>query len=55
MNDNALSVVYLILVLALILPGFIYALKNKKEFFNNLFIWILIIGVIIIVSKFLFY
>ena len=54
MNDNVLSVIYLILILVLILPGFIYANKNKKEFFNNIFIWILIIGVIVIISKFLF-
>ena len=54
MNDDALSVVYLILVLVLLLPGFIYANKNKKEFFNNIFIWILIIGVTVIISKFLF-
>ena len=52
MNDDALSVVYLILVLVLLLPGFIYANKNKKEFFNNLFIWILIIGIIAIIIKF---
>ena len=53
MNDDALSLVYLILVLALILPGFIYAYKNKKEFFNNLFIWIFIIVTIAIIIKFL--
>ena len=53
MTDDALSIVYLILVLALLLPGFIYANKNKKEFFNNLFIWIFIIGIIAILIKFL--
>ena len=53
MNDDSLSVVYLLLVLVLILPGFIYANKNKKEFFNNLFIWIFIIGIIAIIIKFL--
>jgi len=37
----------------LVLPGFIYANKNKKIFFNNLFIWAVIIGVIIILIKFL--
>tara|TARA_B100000902_G_scaffold255644_1_gene242075 strand:- start:254 stop:418 length:165 start_codon:yes stop_codon:yes gene_type:complete len=52
MNDDALSVVYLILVLALLLPGFIYTNKNKKEFFNNIFIWAFIIGIIAIVIKF---
>ena len=52
MNDDALSVVYLILVLVLLLPGFIYVNKNKKEFFNNLFIWLFIIGIIAIIIKF---
>jgi hypothetical protein len=53
MSDEILSVIYLILILILILPGFIYANKNKKIFFNNLFIWAVIIGVIIILIKFL--
>ena len=53
MSDEILSVIYLILILILILPGFIYANKNKKIFFNNLFIWSVIIGVIIILIKFL--
>ena len=39
MNDEVLSVVYLLLVLALVFPGFIYANKNKKIFFKNLLIW----------------
>ena len=53
MNDDALSVVYLILVLVLLLPGFVYANKNKKEFLNNFFIWIFIIVIIAIIIKFL--
>ena len=53
MSDEILSVIYLILILILILPGFIYANKNKKIFFNNFFIWAVIIGVIIILIKFL--
>jgi len=52
MNDDVLSIVYLILVLVLLLPGFIYANKNKKIFFNNIFIWIVIIGIIVILAKF---
>ena len=52
MNDEFLSVIYLLLVLALIFPGFIYANKNKKNFFNNLFIWIVIIGIIVIIFKY---
>ena len=53
MNDDFLSVVYLLLVLVLILPGFIYANKNRKIFFNNFLIWLVIIGVIVIFLKFL--
>ncbi len=53
MSDDILSVVYLFLVLALILPGFIYANKNKKIFFNNILIWSIIVGVIVILIKFL--
>ena len=48
MNDEVLSVVYILLVLALVFPGFIYANKNKKIFFKNLIIWLGIISIIII-------
>ena len=53
MNDDFLSIIYLLLVLVLILPGFIYANKNRKIFFNNFLIWVVIIGVIVIFLKFL--
>ena len=53
MNEDILSVVYLLLVLALVLPGFIYKNRNKKTLFNNLILWFIIIGVIIILFKFL--
>ena len=52
MNDDILSFVYLFLVLILILPGFIYANKNKKVFLKNLIIWIGIIGIILILINF---
>ena len=52
MNDNILSFIYLLLVLVLILPGFIYANKNKKVFLKNLMIWIGIIGIILILINF---
>ncbi len=48
MGDNILSIIYLLLVIALVFPGFYYANKNKKVFFKNLMIWIGIVGVIII-------
>jgi hypothetical protein len=53
MNDEIISVIYLILILVLILPGFLYANKNRKTFFNNLFIWAIVIGIIVILVKFL--
>ena len=43
MSDDILSIVYLLLVLALVLPGFIYMNKNKKTFLKNLFLWVVII------------
>ncbi len=50
MSDDILSIVYLLLVLALVLPGFIYMNKNKKIFLKNLFLWVLIILILVIVS-----
>jgi len=49
MSDDILSTVYLILILALILPGFIYANKNKKTFLKNLLLWSIIVVVIVLV------
>ena len=54
MNDKILSVVYLLLVLALVFPGFFYANRNKKKFLKNLVIWIGIVGIILILVSFLF-
>ena len=53
MGENILSVIYLLLVIALVFPGFYYANKNKKVFLKNLIIWIGIIGMVIIFSNFL--
>ena len=49
MSDDILSVVYLLLVLALVLPGFIYMNKNKKTLLKNLFLWVVIIFTIVLV------
>tara|TARA_B100001057_G_C22075150_1_gene653519 strand:- start:64 stop:231 length:168 start_codon:yes stop_codon:yes gene_type:complete len=54
MENEILSVVYLLLVLILIIPGFLYANKNKKNFFKNLFIWFGVILFIIICVKFFY-
>ena len=48
MNNEILSVVYLLLILALVLPGFFYANRSKKVFFKNFMIWIGIASLIVI-------
>ena len=53
MGENILLVIYLLLVIALIFPGFYYANKNKKVFLKNLIIWLGIIGIVIIFANFL--
>ena len=53
MGENILSVIYLLLVIALVFPGFYYANKNKKVFLNNLIIWLGIVGIVTILVYFL--
>ena len=53
MGENILSVIYLLLVIALVFPGFYYANKNKKVFLKNLIIWLGIIGIVTILVYFL--
>ena len=53
MGENILSVIYLLLVIALVFPGFYYANKNKKVFLKNLIIWLGIVGVVTILVNFL--
>ena len=54
MNENILSLIYLLLVIALVFPGFYYTNKNKKVFLKNFIIWLGIIGVIIIFTNFVY-
>ena len=54
MGEEILSIIYLLLVIALVFPGFYYANKNKKVFFKNLVMWLGIVGVIIIFANFLY-
>ena len=54
MGENILSIIYLLLVIALVFPSFYYANKNKKVFFKNLVIWLGIVGIIIIFVNFLY-
>ena len=53
MGENILSVIYLLLVIALVFPSFYYANKNKKVFLKNLIFWLGIIGIVIIFANFL--
>ena len=53
MGENILSVIYLLLVIALVFPGFYYANKNKKVFLKNLVIWLGIVGIVTILIYFL--
>ncbi len=53
MGENILPVIYLLLVIALVFPGFYYANKNKKVFLKNFIIWLGIIGIVIIFVNFL--
>jgi len=48
-----LTTIYLLLVIALVFPGFYYSNRNKKVFLKNLIIWIGVIGTIFILTKFL--
>ena len=53
MGENILSVIYLLLVIALVFPGFYYANKNKKVFLKNLIIWLGIVAIVTILVYFL--
>ena len=53
MGEDILSVIYLLLVIALVFPGFYYANKNKKVFLKNLIIWLGVITIVIIIANFL--
>ena len=48
-NNEIMSAVFLIAVLALILPGFLSTNNKIKHFMKNLFIWAIIILIIIVI------
>ena len=54
MGEKILSIIYLLLVILLVFPGFYYANKSKKVFLKNLIVWLGIVGVIIIFANFLY-
>ena len=48
-TNQIMSAVFLIAVLALILPGFLSTNNKLKQFLNNLSIWTIIVLVIIVI------
>jgi predicted aspartyl protease len=48
-TNQIMSAIFLIAVLALILPGFLSTNNKLKQFINNLSIWTIIVLVIIVV------
>tara|TARA_B100000401_G_scaffold221744_1_gene149994 strand:- start:363 stop:530 length:168 start_codon:yes stop_codon:yes gene_type:complete len=47
-TDQIMSAIFLIAVLALILPGFLSTNNKIKQFMKNLSIWVIIVIIIII-------
>ena len=48
-TDQIMSAIFLVAVLALILPGFLSTNNKLKQFLNNLSVWTIIVLVIIVV------
>ena len=48
-TDQIMSAIFLIAVLALILPGFLSTYNKLKQFLNNLSIWTIIVLIIIVI------
>ncbi len=48
-TDQIMSAIFLVAVLALILPGFLSSNKKFKQFMNNLSIWTIIVFIIIVI------
>ena len=51
-TDQIMSAIFLIAVLALVLPSFLSTNSKLKQFLNNLSIWTIIVLVIIVVIYF---
>ena len=52
-TDQIMSAIFLIAVLALILPGFLSTNNKIKQFMKNLSIWVIIVIIIIITIYFI--
>jgi hypothetical protein len=51
--DKLLSVIFMVGVLLLVLPGFLQTNSKLKQFLKNLTIWIIIILIILVIIYFL--
>mgnify|MGYP001408113254 FL=1 len=47
--DKLLSVIFMIGVLLLILPGFLQSNSQLKQFLKNLIIWVIVVLIILII------
>ena len=47
--DKLLSVIFMVGVLLLVLPGFLHSNSQLKQFFKNLSIWIIIVLAILVI------
>ena len=52
-TDQIMSAIFLIAVLALILPGFLSTNNKLKQFMKNLSIWAIIVLIIIVIIYFI--
>ena len=48
-NNQIMSAVFLVAVLALVLPGFLSTNNRMKQFMKNLSIWAIIVLIIIVI------
>ena len=47
--DKFISVIFMVGILLLVLPGFLQSNSQLKQFFKNLSIWIIIVLVILVI------
>ena len=52
-TDQIMSAIFLIAVLALVLPGFLSTNNKFKQFMKNLSIWAIIVLIIIVIIYFI--
>jgi hypothetical protein len=50
--DKLLSVIFMVGVLVLVLPGFLQSNSKLKQFLKNLTIWIILITIILVIIYF---